>query len=371
LATTSRPTGEPLPALFARWMVEALGRPIPRERRASCDACVMCAPGQDEGPDARLYFFDPALKCCTFTPALPNFLVGRILQDEAAADGLASTVKRINARLGVTPMGLAAPAVAALLYRTGADAFGRARPLRCPHFVEDGGKCGIWRHREATCATWFCKHMRGAIGFSFWRGALHPLLQTIERDLARWCVIEEGGDEETLEQLVGSSAWALEAEAVDGDALNGVLDEAAYRRLWGRWSGRETEFYQRCAERVDTLSWTRIMDICGPEARAYARLTETALARLSDQSLPERLVVGSYRVVQRRQGTARICTFSEFDPLDVPESVLGLLSHFDGRPTMTVLAAIAEAEGVVFEDALVRKLVDFGLLTEPSRSGRA
>jgi hypothetical protein len=42
--------------------------------------------------------------------------------------------------------------------------------------------------------------------------------------------------------------------------------------------------------------------------------------------------------------------------------LLELLPYFDGRPTKDVLAAIEDERGVSLDPALVRKMVDFGLL---------
>ena len=81
---TSPKGGEPLPPLYANWMAELLGGIIPRESRASCDNCAMCAvggAGQQSAP--RPYFFDPLVKCCSYVPDLPNFLVGGIFASVA------------------------------------------------------------------------------------------------------------------------------------------------------------------------------------------------------------------------------------------------------------------------------------------------
>ena len=58
--------------------------------------------------------------------------------------------------------------------------------LRAPKL---GGRCGVWKNRHAVCATWFCKHERGAFGSRAWR-ALQGLFQSLEDELALWCVNE-------------------------------------------------------------------------------------------------------------------------------------------------------------------------------------
>jgi hypothetical protein len=61
----------------------------------------------------------------------------------------------------------------------------------------------------------------------------------------------------------------------------------------------------------------------------------------------------------------RVKTYSDFDPLDVPNAVMELLQYFDGRPVVDALAAIADERGVSLDAALVRKMVDFKLLAPP------
>jgi hypothetical protein len=364
---TESTDSEPLPPLYARWATELLGGPIPREARATCDDCAMCSCTLEES-EPRSYYFDPVIKCCTYVPHLHNFLVGRILSDtDADAElGGTSVQGRIADRIGVTPLGLAPSPVFSLLYGNSEDAFGRSRTLRCPHYIEDGGRCGIWRHRESTCATWFCKHVRGRVGRTFWRDSLHQLLLIVEKDLARWCVLELHLSDDALRQLVAAAGWTYEAGTVTGESLDHKADEKTYARVWGEWLGREHEFFVRCAELVSPLSWAEVLAIGGPEARAYARLTERAFGRLTSDEIPPTLNVGSFELVQIRRGRTRVNTYSEYDPLDIPGAVMELLPYFDGRPTVDVLAAIADERGISVDAALVRKMADFGLLV-PSR----
>ncbi len=355
--------GEPLPPLYARWVSELLGGVIPREAQATCDACPMKGqPGEE--PLDRLTFFDPVIKCCTYVPELYNFLVGRILADTdpQAQAGRATVEKRIADGVGVTPLGLMQSPVFSLLYQNSSDSFGRSRSLRCPHFLEDTGRCGVWRHRESTCATWFCKHVRGNVGYTFWRRGLHRLLQVVERDLSRWCVLELYGSDATLQNVVASAAWAGAADPVTGDSLDNRVSPKVYAEVWGEWRGREVEFYGRCADLVAPLCWSEVLAICGPEARACERVTRHAYERLTSEEVPQRLEVGAFQLVRVQRKVARVSSYSSYDPLDVPAAVMEVLPYFDDRPTDEALAAIEEERGLRLEPDLVRKLVDFGLL---------
>src|SRR5260221_469601 len=80
----------------------------------------------------------------------------------------APTPKRVASRVAVDPMGVHPPAAYTLLYDRARGAFGRASSLRCPLYDAPTGACTVWRHREATCSTWFCKYVAGADGRQFW-----------------------------------------------------------------------------------------------------------------------------------------------------------------------------------------------------------
>jgi hypothetical protein len=310
------------------------------------------------------YYFDSVIKCCTYVPELHNFLVGFILSDTdpAAQPGRATVEKRLKDGLAVTPLGFAQPAVFTLLYNKSEHSFGLSRTLRCPHFIEEGGRCGVWRYRDSTCSTWFCKHVRGELGHNFWRESLHRLLSAIERDLARWCVLELRLPDDTLRHLVGDPSWSLSPGQVTGEALDNKVNEESYQRLWGEWRGREAEFFSRCAELVKPLSWADVLAICGPDTRAYSELTRQSYARLISDDIPPALNAGSMQLVQIRHETTRVSTYSGYDPLDIPSIVMELLPYFDGRPTEEALAAICAEHGVKLDLDLVRKMVDFALL---------
>src|SRR5688572_24082023 len=115
--------------LYSRWMRESLGASFAPEPRATCADCAMCrpAPGGDVAP-----IFDPALKCCTYYPNLPNYLVGHGLRE-----GSPRLRAQIAARRGLTPLGLDASPSYALRYGETAQHFGVDPALRCPYLDGD------------------------------------------------------------------------------------------------------------------------------------------------------------------------------------------------------------------------------------------
>ena len=360
--SSSSSSSEMLPPLFAGWVAELLPGPIPRESRATCDDCAMCAHGEEE-PGPQTDYFDPVIKCCSYVPVLHNFLAGRILSDEdpAAEPGRLTVQKRIEERVAVTPLGLGHPPVFSLLYASSNNAFGRSRNLRCPHYLEDTGRCGVWRHRESTCATWFCKHVRGSVGYTFWHQSLHQLLMCVENDLARWSVLELGLGNDALRNLLAADSKS-QTDGITGEAIDNKVDRESYRRLWGKWLDHEVEFFGECSRLVNHLSWNDVLVVTGPEVRAWARLTQDAYRDLTSCDIPSSLKAGPMHLVRITRDVARVSTYSAFDPVEIPTAVMESLHYFDGRRTDDALASIAAEKSIRLDPSLVSKMVDFGLL---------
>ena len=360
-----------LPPLYASWLGELLPGPVPPEANATCDDCAMCGGEAEEALDGRS-FFNPQTKCCSYVPELPNYLVGRILADSdpALAQGRASVLARLQAGVGVTPLGLGQPPVFVALYgRSGATLFGRSRTILCPHYLPDGGgRCGIWKHRNSVCVTYFCKYVRGATGQNFWQ-TLHQLLTTVEQDLARWCVAELDLGGEALRHLFPA---ASETARIDPRALDGEPEPARLRELWGDWAGREADYYQACARLVEPLKWPDVLALCGPAVRLHARLTGNAYQQLVSTELPPALRVGSFHCARFGAETVVVNSYNSCDPVELPRALVEVLPFFDGRPTKRVLASIRAERGLILDRDLVRKLVDFKILVPaggPSGAG--
>ena len=347
-------------------MDELLGAPIPAETTATCDDCAMVVPDTAAG-DAG---YNPATKCCTFVPDLWNFLVGGVLLDEHgdAGKGRASVEARIDRGVAVTPIGLGKSATYSVIYQSSENAFGHSRAMLCPHYLDEaGGLCGVWRHRESTCTTWFCKFVRGAVGQGFW-SELHQLLRVAEESVAAWCLLELGVDSAVLARLFRPRrGGGRESVSVTWQDVDGASDAADQRVVWGEWRGREREFYVECARLVARLAWADVMRIGGAQLTVHARLTRDAFSRLTDYSIPAHPVTALVKITPRGPTRARLATYSSSDVLEVPSVVADVLSFLDGRATAEALDEIRRERGVILEPSLVRKLTDFGVLRDAAR----
>jgi hypothetical protein len=354
-----------LPQLQATWLDQMLGGPIPAETNATCDACAMLVDKSEDAAPPGEPGFNPETKCCTYLPQLWNFLVGAVLEDQHAdaAKGRATVEARIDRGIAVTPLGLERTRMFHTLYKTGgALTFGQSREMRCPHYLHDeGGLCGVWRHRESTCSTWFCKYVRGAVGLDFWTH-LHQLLRTAERLLAAWTLLELGFDGLALARLYAPRRH-VDPDTLTGRDVDGVPDPSEMRATWGSWRGRERELYRESARLVTPLAWNDVLRIGGAELTLYARLVQEAYTRLMNEAPPERPTGALVQITPRGQ-RVRLSTYNGGDLLDVPAVVGTILPYFDGRPIGVTIDEIRQREGVTIDPSLVRKLADFGVLRD-------
>lgn len=349
-----------LPPLVAKWMHDLFGGPIPEESRATCNDCVMCRrPAKSEAKS-----FRPDVKCCSFYPHLPNFTVGGVLNDTSPETdaGRASVDVRITDRIGVTPFGLDAPATYTLLYTNADNAFGISRGLRCPHFVEPGGLCGIWRYRNSICSTYYCQVVRGSVGREFWQRTLH-LLSEIEFSLEHWCVEQLDIGSTALAHLLVSRDKAKQPERVTAEDIDRNVDPARYRLAWGdRWIDREREFYMSTARLVSALSWSEILNIAGPRVRLAARLARESYDDLVSDAIPDVLHRGRFGVIDAQDGFVVLQGMGSRDHLPMLPSVVDVLPLFDGQRSTADVLVEAKRSGVRMSEWTVQQLVDFKIL---------
>jgi hypothetical protein len=362
-------TAGTLPALYARWIEAIIQGPLPVETEATCSDCVMCS-RTGEPADTEQFFFDSGSKCCTYTPTLSNFVVGAILGDptQSMITGKAALTARLSKGLGADPLSIHPTLAYNLLYRHSQNAFGRNSTLRCPHLDTALGACTIWPYRDPTCVTWFCKHHRGKIGQSFWR-ALQTFLDVVIKELSLWCVLRLDIGDEALALLESKRDRGMKGENLQASELDGRFDADTARKTWGRWWGRETEFYAECARLVSNLDFRQVERICGPEILVSSRLVKLAYARLQETDIPTVLTIGRFEVEEATLDAVRVWSYSRLDPLDLPVPVFMALSYFDGRPTKDALSMVEHDLGIRLDYQLLRTLIDFGILETRQEPG--
>lgn len=354
-----------LPLNYSKWIYEIIQGSIPTEKLATCHDCAMCKKTEEPEESAGLYF-DPKVRCCSYIPELPNFLIGRILleNDPKNVPGRDKLIDRINGKLHATPLGLGSGKLYNLTYNNSGDAFGTSHHLRCPYYVENGDLCGIWKHRNSVCSTWFCKHERGNYGFRFW-DSVKRLLNSIENDLAFACLKELRLNNDAIHQLLlkkEENEPDNPARLLETPELDHQTDDKNYSTLWGSWAGKEMDYYRQCAHFVNKLSWKEVLALCGPEVPLLIPIVQEAYNRLQESELPEFLETGSLKISQITSDAVLIETYSKYNPLSVPPFIFEILAGFDGSHTPDVLRKLLEEKNMEVDEDFVRILLDYHIL---------
>jgi len=348
---------EPLPILYGQWLAEFLDVMPPQEHRANCANCSM-ASGDGVRHPTRAPVFLEAVKCCTYLPKLPNYLVGCILaSDSVSADGKISVVERIDRMVGVSPLGLNSTPVYDLIYQQSGTGFGTMGAMRCPHYLDASGGCGIWQYRNSVCSTWFCKHVRGKIGADMWQ-AVRRLLVRVEQDLSIWAAVEVGAPIDAIVKILDQGPERRASDLVG--ELAGSNTQWIGASVWGEWLANEKEFFVACGRKVTSLGWDQVVAICGPEvgllmAEVRNRVAVTTAPRSSGNT--RSTMLGDCRILHEPDGAVWLCAYSPYDWVKVELGAWQALSLREERNSF----ALGANHPHVPQDVL-DSLSDFGIL---------
>jgi hypothetical protein len=358
-----------MPELYRAWLPELFDRPAVAEPRATCSDCAMCEKGAAREPaieDARTEaspgFFRPDIKCCSYHPTLPNYLVGAALRDTSTAgeEGRSRLRAKVAARVGVTMTWLAAPRKYLVLYDAARESsFGRSDSLLCPYFERATGGCTVWPYRESICATFFCKHASGATGQAFWV-ALKRYLAHVEVTLARYAATSLRG--------TAPPAELPRMKLTRDDLEDRAPADADYALLWGGWAGREEAFYVECARLVQELGreeLARVVDDAGGR-ELLAELT-LRLEAVTTPTLAPRLVLNKDLRRVPAPGGMQVTTYSTYDPLFLTQDLYDALALFTAEESVTdALARLARDHDVELPTALLLEMQLHGVMTPVS-----
>jgi Fe-S-cluster containining protein len=348
-ATEPETFADLVPAVYRRLLPPFFARDAIREEKATCQSCAMCAPAGATSDG--MTYFRPDTKCCTYQPFLPNFLVGGVLRDDnpALAEGARRVRERIARRIGVTPRWLGPGRKYSLLLEASRPtAFGRSTALRCSFYEPQGGLCTIWKHRDAACSTFFCKHVGGGDGKVFWV-ALESWLAYVERTLAAFAVA------------------TLAPELQEPEVARGILtredledrppSESDYASYWGAWLGREDELYLRCHEVIAGIDRVAFERLLGDDGKTRLANVEAKHAVLLAPVLAERLALNPELLVQNVDGGVIVTGYSRYEPMYLSGPLHEVLGQFSARERVVdVLARLKREHDVELPDGLLLSL---------------
>lgn len=140
----------------------------PVETIATCETCAM-APPRREVKEETIWYQDN-LKCCTYHPFLPNYLLGALFSDSKTPEYVLAELRRkITVREFALPIGMTAPSAYQIPFTQRTEfEFGQREDWLCPYFNKASNNCGIWRYRDAVCTGFICQSSYGKKGENFW-----------------------------------------------------------------------------------------------------------------------------------------------------------------------------------------------------------
>lgn len=356
-----------LPPVYGPLLPAVFDEPAVHESRATCESCQMCDHGTVPAELSASYF-RPDTKCCTYHPALPNYLVGAVLADERPelAEGKTRIRAQIQKRLGVSPQRLSPSKKWTLLYRAAMESsFGRSLLLRCP-YLDDEERCSIWYHRESICATFYCKFDGGVAGALFWK-ALKAYLSHVEETLSVWAARQVSKDVRDPRQD-DTAALSL-AEFEERPA-----DDATHAKIWGPWAGREEELYIACHERVRSLTREEFEKLVGGSQAGKDRLEKLteALERVrAAPRLPERVSLNKkLRVLPVEGGVVLTMPYNNYDSIKIEPELFDVLKEFTTDSTLAeTRQRLQNEQGIELEDALLSMFTTHDILVPPPKGG--
>ncbi len=223
-----------VPGLF-RYMVpeDVFYFRIDSEVKSTCFQC----------PQVAQAGFHPDIRCCTFIPRIPNFLLGMALQDPLTRPKVKAYIEGGFA----TPEGThLSPQQLRDSLNHVAKVHEQSEPLACPFLDKQKRACGIYSYRCSSCSFFFCINDRGENGRVFWDD-MQAFVSQIETALAQWTMNEMGYDLkqyfQTFDEL-GADVKRCE------DPSSKAWSPYALEKLFGPWYGREVEYFEACANRV-------------------------------------------------------------------------------------------------------------------------
>jgi hypothetical protein len=351
-----------VPPVLRPLLSEFFDHPRMVESKATCNDCAMCK--KPDQPEVKgLEFFQPDLKCCTYYPHLPNFLVGAILEDTKAAEGRRRVRAKIEERYGVTPHFLAPPRRYSVLHNAArAMTYGRSKILLCPYFGDDA-KCTIWENRTGVCSTFFCKHERGGAARRFWL-ALEHWLTYVEGTVAAWAASQV--DDTVVEPNFAHGTMTLD------DLEERPPRDSDYKSWWKKWVGREEEFYRACHARVKKLTRATLADVLkSDKATELMTELETRWRTVTQPTLAKRLVLNKSVSVQTLDSGVAVSAYSPLDVQFFEEGLYEVVKEMRADETVDEFRArMMKEHEVEIAPELLLYLQLFEVLVPPDEGGK-
>lgn len=233
-----------LPPLYKGFFPASFWSSELAETKATCQQCIQ-VPKK----------YDADLKCCTFWPFIPNYIVGQILinKDQKYKEAQDIIVKHIEARHWNLPMGLVAPSDYQVNFKKNKlKIFGRDQTFLCPYYSKTNNNCSLWLYRGSVCTGFFCESSYGKPGHQFWQ-QFENYFSYLEMGLSQEVLVyKDFSPRNVNEQL----EYLMLGKKVK-------ITTAQYKKIWKHFYQKEKDFYIQAAEFVTQMSASQKKEILG------------------------------------------------------------------------------------------------------------
>lgn len=244
-----------LPSFYENILPRSLLQFEPVEKKATCDNCAMSTENH-RGPK----FYRPDLKCCTFQPFIPNFLVGGVFNDPSSSKAQETLRYQIENRLYSLPVGMTASVRYQLEFKKNKDeGFGQNENWLCSYYNKENGLCNMWRNRGVVCTTFYCKSSYGKSGMIFWN-QLSDYLALIEMALMEEALVMLDFSPRQVSKLI---TYLDRNEGTKAEQKAHRLPEPLAKELWNGYYHEQEEFFKKSYQIAANLDKKALKEIVG------------------------------------------------------------------------------------------------------------
>lgn len=261
-----------LPRIYENILPREILNFSPVETKATCDTCAMSKPRHR----GKIHYRED-LKCCTFHPFLPNYMVGALLKEESSTEAHRIFRDKIERREYALPIGMVAPVRYQVAFNNRQEGdFGQREDWLCPYYNKENQNCNVWRNRGVVCTTFFCKSSYGKVGLKFWEKLSNYLWYVELACLEEALVMLDFSPRQVMTLLDYHNRF----DGTAAEKKSWVLPEVQSRDLWNGYYDDQEGFYRKCHEIVANLDKKSFQEMLGEQGQSLEEEIFTILPSL-------------------------------------------------------------------------------------------
>ena len=239
-----------LPSLYQQILPSDILSMDIHETKATCNACI------------KVPKYDEKLKCCTFHPFLPNYMIGQILLDQKKTPTFITEIlqNKIVKRQYALPLGIVAPVSYQVEFNElKSKHFGKREDWLCPYYDKALSQCGVWRNRGSVCTSFYCDSSKGSKGKNFWKVALN-YLSYVEMVLCEEALVHLDFSPRQVSDLLG---YINRNEGSASELKSDSMSKAKAQSLWNGYFDDQEGFYIKTLEVVKSFDKKQMEESMG------------------------------------------------------------------------------------------------------------